>query len=94
MEEARSGPDSSLWGHLLGGSRNIFCGDSATLASAEKLQFRWGEETRFLAAIQRVESLIAKEIPIVLAQRVRVLCRLAFCVLSISFSFKSCRIWE
>lgn len=94
MEEARSGPDSSVWGHLLGGNRNIFCDESAKLASAEKkkMQFRWGEETRFLALIQRVESLIAKEIPIVLAQHVRVLYWMAFCVLSISFSFKNCRI--
>lgn len=58
----------------------------------KKMQFRWGEETRFLALIQRVESLIAKEIPIVLAQHVRVLYWMAFCVLSISFSFKNCRI--
>lgn len=44
-------------------------------AQRKKLQFRWGEETRFLAPILRVESLIAKEIncQLCLAQRVRVL---------------------
>lgn len=61
-------------------------------AQRKKLHFRWGEETYFLALIQRVKSCIAKEIPIVLAQHVRVLYWMAFSLLSISFSFKNCRI--
>lgn len=41
----------------------------ASTEGEEKLQFRLGGETCFLALIQRVESLIAEEIPIVLAQQ-------------------------